>query len=107
MPLRDVVEKMFPGENVSPDFSSYQAMVAKWRGSKPAPSEAEIESKRTEYSAEYQKTLRDAARRKRYNELGVTVEALVIAKIEKDEEGRPQELQRLMTLRQQVKSEIP
>lgn len=31
-------------ENVSPDLSSYSAMVATWRGSMPAPTEAALEA---------------------------------------------------------------
>lgn len=45
MDLSLVMEKLRPGENVSPDMSSYEAMAAKWRGTGSVPSKAECEAK--------------------------------------------------------------
>lgn len=43
MDLRLVVEDMFPGENVSPAFESYDLMASHWRGSRAVPTLKEIE----------------------------------------------------------------
>lgn len=43
MDLRRTVESMYPGKNVAPDFSSYQAMIASWRIGLPPPPMDEIE----------------------------------------------------------------
>lgn len=40
-----VMEKLLPNENVSPDMSSYQAMVDNWRGSVPPPTQKEVDDK--------------------------------------------------------------
>lgn len=45
MDLALVMEQLRPGENVSPDMSSYEAMAANWRGSGAIPSKAECEAK--------------------------------------------------------------
>lgn len=43
MDLNLVIEKLFPGENVSPDMSSYGAMVINWRGSGTPPTLTECD----------------------------------------------------------------
>ncbi len=44
MDLALVTQKLFPGENVSPDKSSYEAMVSTWRGSAKPPTLEECEA---------------------------------------------------------------
>lgn len=51
MELSRVMDKLKPGENVAPDLSSYDAMVAKYRGSPPIPTQKEINDKWAEIAA--------------------------------------------------------
>ncbi len=59
MDLSLAAAKLFPGENVSPTFESYDAMNANWRGSSPCPSEQEFTDAFTIADAEMFQTKRD------------------------------------------------
>lgn len=103
MKLNQIVEAMFEGENVSPDFSSYESMCAKWRGSKPPPSLAEIEAKRVELLP----LEVEAERVKSYRSEGVTIDAMIVALWEKLVENRPEAADALQSKRISVKAKHP
>lgn len=51
MNLTRVMIELRPSENVAPDLSSYDAMVAKWRGSGVPPTRDEVRAKWDEIAA--------------------------------------------------------
>lgn len=70
MDLRLTIEAMFHGENVSPDFSSYQNMVAKWRSPSPAPRLSEVEA----YWDSIQNNLKEGKAKDKLESEGITLE---------------------------------
>lgn len=103
MELSLAMQVLRPGENVSPDLSSYAAMVANWRGSGTPPTEAEcLAAWQTADAAAY-----EGKRRIEYTKQGVTIDAMIVALWEKIVENKPQAMNDLQTKRLRVKSDIP
>ncbi len=79
MELSRIMAVLNPGENVAPDLSSYDAMVAKWRGTGAAPTRQVVEGKWAEIKAAQDAVAYKVQREEAYVEQGATVEALVYA----------------------------
>lgn len=105
MDLRIVVEDMFPGENVAPDFSSFDIMTVKWRGSSPAPSFQEIEAHWVEMQKEA--SIIEQQQQDRMNEEGVSDKAKLDALWEKFQENKPEAADALQAKIDAIKVEIP
>lgn len=103
MDLRLVVENMVPNENVSPDFSSYDAMVAMWRGSVPPPSLQEIEAR----AITLEKEMFEEKRKERELQEGVTDKAKLEALWKKFMDGQAQEADDLKVVIDTIKTDIP
>jgi len=52
MELIRIMSALMPGQNVSPDLSTYDAMIAHWRGNGVPPTLAEVNAKGAELQAE-------------------------------------------------------
>lgn len=106
MDLPLVMEVLAPNENVSPDMSSYEAMIANWRGSSVAPSRESVEAKWDEIKGAQDAILIDQARKLEYEKLGASTDALAEAAFDKLA-GDSVEFDRLQAIREQVKTDIP
>lgn len=106
MDLPLVMEVLAPNENVSPDLSSYESMIATWRGSGAAPSLEAVEAKWAEIKGTQDAIHIDQLRKLEYEKRGVSTDALAEATFAKLA-GDSLEFDRLQTIREQVKTDIP
>lgn len=106
MDLRRTVEEMVPGENVSPDFSTYQSMADHWRGSVPVPSEAAIATKWAEIEALDKETEHLENQRKEIQEAGIAAYDMARALWDK-EKGDSAEFDRIDVVVEKAKTDFP
>lgn len=80
MDLVAVMNQLRPKENVSPDMSTYDAMVAHWRGSGIPPTLQEVnDTWNASVKAEFEATALDQKRAEKAREAGVDLNTKVEA----------------------------
>lgn len=98
---------MFPGENVSPDLSSYEAMKSTWRGSQPCPTKAEVLAVANAVKSERDAVKYIQLRKQEYQKRGLNLDEVSEALIEAFVENRPEKLEAIQTIREEVKQLYP
>lgn len=83
MDLILVMDQLRPGENVSPDLSSYNAMIANWRGSGTPPTLQEVNAKWVQIEPDILKGQEDVVVEKELVVAGADQKAMVDALWEK------------------------
>lgn len=107
MDLALIIYQLGITDNAGPDLSTYESMAAGWRSASPIPTQDECEATWKTILDERAAIQYAADRQREYLKRGVTPELMVVALWEKLVENKPDAVQQLQDIRDQVKAEIP
>lgn len=107
MELVRIMSALRPAENVSPDLSSYETMVATWRGSGSPPTLQEVNAKGAEIQAADDAIQYLKDRKAEYAKQGLTIEAMVFAMWEKFQESDPKNADDLQVEKAAIDAQFP
>lgn len=107
MDLALVMSRLRPGENVSPDLSTYNEMVIHWRGQGVPPSLAEVEADWNLVKTEVDEINYQIMISKKLLEAGVTSDAKIEALWEKTVKNSPEAADALLVAEEKVMTDFP
>lgn len=107
MDLRRVVNQLYPDQDdPSPDFSSFDALIAAWRSPLSPPSQKEVDDKWADLQASDIPIKKEEFLNNEFEKQGVTIEAMVKALWEKTVKGDSTTADTLEVKREAIKDQF-